>query len=275
MFTGIVSDIGRIRSIDKSGDWKIRIETKHDLTHVPIGASIACSGVCLTVVEKDQHSFLVQVSQETLSKTAIGQWEQGGKVNLELSLKMGDELGGHLVFGHVDGLAEVIDIKQVGDSRHVIVRLPDNLKQFAAPKGSIALDGISLTVNAVDDDKVHLMIIPHTWEVTSWGDLKTGQKIHVEIDMLARYAARQSSDLETIKHRNQRVELNKAWETSFTRRGLIAGITYLTASAILFGLNTEEWYFGAVIPVVGYLLSTLTLPIIKKRFIERLVTQGN
>lgn len=190
MFTGIITDLGRIASIDKSGDWKIRIETQNDLTSTPIGASIACSGVCLTVVEKDKHSFLVQVSQETLSKTAIDQWQEGSKINLEYSLKMGDELGGHLVFGHVDGLGEVLSIEQVGDSRHVIVQLPDNLKQFAAAKGSIALDGISLTVNAVDDDKIHLMIIPHTWAVTSWGDLKVGQKVHVEIDMLARYVAR-------------------------------------------------------------------------------------
>ncbi len=190
MFTGIITDIGIVRSIDTSGDWKIRIDTKHDLTNVPIGASISCSGVCLTVVEKDTHSFLIQASHETLNKTALRDWKTGSKVNLELSLKMGDELGGHLVFGHVDGLGQVTSIKQVGNSHHVTVKLPDELKQFAAPKGSIALDGISLTVNAVENDIIHLMIIPHTWTVTSWGDLAVGQHVHIEIDMLARYVAR-------------------------------------------------------------------------------------
>lgn len=190
MFTGIITDVGQVISLEKTGDHRIRIATGHDLGPVPIGASIACSGVCLTVIEKEDTSFVVQVSQETLSKTAIGDWEMGTKVNLELSLKMGDELGGHLVFGHVDGLAEVVSIKPVEESRHVTIRLPQQLKQFAAAKGSIALDGISLTVNAVEDDIVHLMIIPHTMSATTWGDLKPGQKIHVEIDMLARYVAR-------------------------------------------------------------------------------------
>jgi riboflavin synthase len=190
MFTGIITDIGKVMSIDKQGDWKIRIGTHHDLRPVPIGASIACSGVCLTAIEKDDASFLVQVSQETLNKTAIGQWQVGTPVNLELSLKMGDELGGHLVFGHVDGLADVLSITPTGDSKHILVRLPNDLKQYAAAKGSIALDGISLTVNKVEDDIIHLMIIPHTLSATSWGSLQPGQKIHVEIDMLARYVAR-------------------------------------------------------------------------------------
>ena len=190
MFTGIITDQGIITSIDKTGDWKIRIRTGFNMDTVPIGASIACSGVCLTVVEKDADSFLVQVSQETLDKTAIGSWREGQAINLEQSLKMGDELGGHLVFGHVDGLGEVVSIEQAGDSRHVVVRMPARLKQFAAPKGSIALDGISLTVNNVRDDLIDLMIIPHTWAVTSWGKLETGQKVHIEIDMLARYVAR-------------------------------------------------------------------------------------
>lgn len=190
MFTGIITNQGTITSIDTSGDWKIRIQTDFDMNTVPIGASIACSGVCLTVVEKDTNSFLVQVSQETLDKTAIGTWKVGQTINLEQSLKMGDELGGHLVFGHVDGLGEVISITPIGDSYHVVVRLPDELKHFAAAKGSIALDGISLTVNNVRNNEIDLMIIPHTWAVTSWGSLKVGQHVHFEIDMLARYVAR-------------------------------------------------------------------------------------
>jgi len=190
MFTGIITDMGEVTAIDKSGDWKIRIKTKFDMGPVPIGASIACSGVCLTVVEKGTDDFLVQVSDETLSKTAIGQWAVGTKINLEQSLKMGDELGGHLVFGHVDGLAEVISITPVNDSHEVIMALPENLKHLAAAKGSIALDGTSLTVNAVNDNQIYLNIIPHTWNVTSFGQLKVGQKIHVEADMLARYVAR-------------------------------------------------------------------------------------
>lgn len=190
MFTGIITDMGEVTSIDKSGDWKIRIKTKFDMGPVPIGASIACSGVCLTVVEKGADDFLVQVSDETLSKTAIGQWAVGTKINLEQSLKMGDELGGHLVFGHVDGLAEVVSITPVNDSHEVVMALPQNLKHLAAAKGSIALDGTSLTVNAVNDNQIYLNIIPHTWNVTSFGQLKVGQKIHVEADMLARYVAR-------------------------------------------------------------------------------------
>lgn len=190
MFTGIITDRGEIISIDTKGDWKIRIKTGFDMHTVPIGASIACSGVCLTVVEKDENSFLVQVSQETLDKTAIHQWEPGTRINLEQSLKMGDELGGHLVFGHVDGLAEVISITPVKDSHEIVLALPENLKHLAAPKGSIALDGTSLTVNDVKDNLIYINIIPHTWHVTSFSQIKTGQTLHVEADMLARYVAR-------------------------------------------------------------------------------------
>jgi len=190
MFTGIITDMGEITAIDKSGDWKIRIQTGFDMNTVPIGASIACSGVCLTVIEKDAASFLVQVSQETLNKTAVGDWFIGKKINLEQSLKMGDELGGHLVFGHVDGLAEVVSITPVKDSHEIIFALPDNLKHLVAAKGSVALDGTSLTVNDVNDNQISINIIPHTWNVTSFGQIKQGQKVHVEADMLARYVAR-------------------------------------------------------------------------------------
>ncbi|MDB5478535.1 MAG: riboflavin synthase [Alphaproteobacteria bacterium] len=190
MFTGIITDMGEVISIDKSGDWKIRIRTNFKMDSIPMGASIACSGVCLTVVEKAANSFLVQISNETLSKTAIGQWDIGTRINLEQSLKMGDELGGHLVFGHVDGLAEVISITPIKDSHEIIFALPENLKHLAAAKGSIALDGTSLTVNDVQDNRIYINIIPHTWDVTSFGQLKVGQFVHVEADMLARYVAR-------------------------------------------------------------------------------------
>lgn len=190
MFTGIITDMGEVVSIDKQGDWKIRIRCGFDMQSVPIGASIACSGVCLTVIEKDENSFLVQVSKESLDKTAIEQWQVGSKINLEQSLKMGDELGGHLVFGHVDGLAEVVSITPVMDSHEVVFALPENMKHLVAAKGSVALDGTSLTVNAVNDNKISINIIPHTWQVTSFGQIKIGQKIHVEADMLARYVAR-------------------------------------------------------------------------------------
>lgn len=190
MFTGIITDMGEVVSIDKQGDWKIRIRCGFDMAAVPIGASIACSGVCLTVIEKDANSFLVQVSKESLEKTAIEQWQTGTKINLEQSLKLGDELGGHLVFGHVDGLAEVVSITPVMDSHEVVFVVPEKLKHLVAAKGSVALDGTSLTVNAVNDNRIHINIIPHTWQVTSFGQLKVGQKVHVEADMLARYVAR-------------------------------------------------------------------------------------
>lgn len=190
MFTGIITDMGEITSIDTQGDWKIRIRCGFDMKNVPIGASIACSGVCLTVIEKDDNSFLVQVSQESLNKTAIGQWKVGTKINLEQSLKLGDELGGHLVFGHVDGLAEVVSITPIQDSHEVIFAVPENLKHLVAAKGSIALDGTSLTVNAVNDNRISINIIPHTWQVTSFGSLQQGQKVHIEADMLARYVSR-------------------------------------------------------------------------------------
>lgn len=190
MFTGIITDKGEITAIDKSGDWKIRIACGLDMDTMPIGASIACSGVCLTVIEKDSSGFLVQVSQETLDKTAIGDWYAGKKINLESSLKMGDELGGHLVFGHVDGLAELVSVTPVMDSHAMVFALPDHLEHLAAAKGSIALDGVSLTVNAIEGRHIHINIIPHTWQVTGFSELRAGEKVHVEADMLARYVSR-------------------------------------------------------------------------------------
>jgi riboflavin synthase len=160
------------------------------MTNVPMGASIACSGCCLTVISKTQHSFSVDVSAESLSKTNLGSWVKGTKINLESSLKFGDELGGHLVSGHVDGLADMVSISPDGDSYRLKIRAPQNLKHFIAPKGSVALNGISLTVNEVEDDIFGINIIPHTWDVTTMGQAKVGDKINMEVDMLARYVAR-------------------------------------------------------------------------------------
>ena len=191
MFTGLIQDIGRVRSISKDGDWRIVIETGLDLSGVEIGASIACSGCCLTVVEKADNSFGVDVSAESLFKTGIGKWQDGTPVNLEPSLKLGDELGGHIVSGHVDGQAELIEIKEDGDSFRLKFKAPDGLAAFIAPKGSIALDGISLTVNEVEGNVFGVNIIPHTWVHTSLSTKKEGDYLNIEIDMLARYVARQ------------------------------------------------------------------------------------
>lgn len=190
MFTGIVRDIGTVRSIEKSGDWRIVIETEMDLSATSLGASIACSGCCLTVVEKDEHSFAVDVSAESLSKTIIGQWEEGTKVNIEPSLKLGDEMGGHVVSGHVDSTAELISIKEEGDSYRLQFKVPADLAGFIAPKGSVALDGVSLTINEVDEETFGVNIIPHTWAHTTLSKRKTGDLVNIEIDMMARYVAR-------------------------------------------------------------------------------------
>lgn len=191
MFTGIITAQGTVSSVDATrGDKRFVIETPWDMTDVPMGASIACSGCCLTVVEKTQHSFTVDVSEESLSKTTLRDWQVGTKINLESSLKFGDELGGHLVSGHVDGLASLVSITPEGDSHRLKIRVPQDLKQFIAQKGSVALDGISLTVNEVEDDVFGVNIIPHTWVVTTLGQKKVGDHLNLEIDMLARYVAR-------------------------------------------------------------------------------------
>lgn len=191
MFTGIITAKGKITEADFTrGDARFVIETPWDMTSVPMGASIACSGCCLTVVAKTAASFTVDVSEESLSKTTLRSWNVGTLINLESSLKFGDELGGHLVSGHVDGLAELVSITREGDSHRLKIRVPQDLKHFIAPKGSVALDGISLTVNEVADDVFGVNIIPHTWDVTTLGSRQVGDKINVEIDMLARYVAR-------------------------------------------------------------------------------------
>ena len=192
MFTGIITGIGTIGSIVDAGDRSFRIGSDWDCAAIDIGASIACSGVCLTVVQRDANSFLVTASAETLGVTTAGNWAVGDQINLERALKLGDELGGHLVSGHVDGLAEIKSIKTSGDSHIVWLQAPADLAKFIAVKGSIALDGVSLTVNAVDGCLFHLNIIPHTWSVTGWARSAVGQKMNMEIDMLARYVARLS-----------------------------------------------------------------------------------
>jgi len=191
MFTGLIQDVGTVTRIDNTrGDVRIRIQTSIDLARESIGASIACSGCCLTVVEKGADWFDVDVSAESLSKTAIGGWNEGTKVNIESSLRMGDELGGHFVFGHVDGLATVEAIEKDGDSHRLKIRVPDDLAKYVAPKGSVSLDGVSLTVNEVDGSIFGVNIIPHTWEKTSLGHVRQGQAVHFEVDMLARYVAK-------------------------------------------------------------------------------------
>ncbi|MCB1395412.1 MAG: riboflavin synthase [Rhodobacter sp.] len=193
MFTGIVTDIGRILALEHRGDLRARIATGYDVQTIDIGASIACDGVCLTVValgSKPEPWFDVDISAETLSKTNLGGWEQGRRINLERALKVGDELGGHIVSGHVDGLAEVVAMRTEGDSTRVTFRAPEALAGFIAPKGSVALNGTSLTVNEVEGREFGVNLIPHTQQVTTWGTVAVGDRVNLEIDTLARYVAR-------------------------------------------------------------------------------------
>ncbi len=190
MFTGLIQDIGRVRSVEQRGDTRIVIETAIDLAAVAIGASIACSGACMSVVDKGVDWFAVDVSAESLSKTSLKDWRAGMRVNLEPSLKLGDELGGHIVSGHVDGLAVLQSIVKEGDSHRLKIKVPEGLDKFIATKGSVTLDGISLTVNEVEGVVFGVNIIPHTWAHTTLSDRKAGDHLNIEIDMLARYVAR-------------------------------------------------------------------------------------
>ncbi|WBU60891.1 riboflavin synthase [Paracoccus albus] len=192
MFTGIITDIGKVAKVEQRGDMRARITTAYDMSSVDMGASIACNGVCLTVVDKGADWFDVDISAETISKTNIGhnRWPVGTRLNLERALKVGDELGGHIVSGHVDGVAEVVEMHDEGDSLRLTFEAPAELARFIAPKGSVALNGTSLTVNEVDGNRFGVNLIPHTQEVTTWGDVKRGDKVNVEIDTLARYVAR-------------------------------------------------------------------------------------
>ena len=193
MFTGIVTDIGEIVSVDpggKEGDRRFVIATKHDMAPIAIGASIACSGCCLTVIEKEAGRFAVEVSAESLAKTHLGDWQVGSRLNLELSLKLGDELGGHLVYGHVDGVGRIAAMTPEGGSVRFVFEAPPELARFVAAKGSIAIDGISLTVNEVEGNRFGVNVISHTQAVTTLGQARVGQRVNLEVDMLARYVAR-------------------------------------------------------------------------------------
>lgn len=195
MFTGIITDIGKVLETEQRGDLRARIGTGYDIDTVDIGASIACDGVCLTVValgREPQNWFDVDVSAETVNLTNIGGngWPVGRRLNLERALKVGDELGGHIVSGHVDGVAEVVAMRDEGDSTRVTFRAPESLAKFIAPKGSVALNGTSLTVNEVDGTDFGINFIPHTKEATTWGDVAVGDAINLEIDTMARYVAR-------------------------------------------------------------------------------------
>lgn len=194
MFTGIVADVGELISIERKGDARFAISTAFPIDEIAMGASVACSGVCLTVVEKRNGSLGFDVSAETLACTTLGEWESGHLVNLERALRMGDELGGHVVSGHVDGLAEIVAIAPEGDSLRFAFAAPARLGRFIAPKGSIALDGVSLTVNEVSDESGRTLfgvnLIPHTQACTSFRNSKPGDRVNLEIDMMARYAAR-------------------------------------------------------------------------------------
>jgi len=202
MFTGIITDVGRIESVETRGDTRFVIETSYDPNTIALGASIACSGCCLTVIEKGRGAqrnwFAVDASGETLGCTTLGSWKQGTAINLERALKAGDELGGHIVSGHVDGVGKIVDVRSEGDSLRFTFEAPAVLRKFIAPKGSVTIDGTSLTVNEVNDVKVDgemrarfgVNIIPHTQSVTTWGQAKAGNSVNLEIDMLARYVAR-------------------------------------------------------------------------------------
>ena len=191
MFTGIITDVGRVAAVEPKGDTRFILETAFDTAAIPIGASIAHNGVCLTVVAKTDGRYAVEASAETLARTTLGQWRVGTPVNLERSLRLGDELGGHLVFGHVDGVGEVIDRAPDGDSLRFVFEAPEALAPMVATKGSIAVDGVSLTINEVDGSRFGVNIIAHTQSATNFGDMALGDRVNLEVDMLARYVARQ------------------------------------------------------------------------------------
>jgi len=190
MFTGIITDIGELISLDKQGDWQLRIKTHWNTKDIDIGASIACSGICLTVLDREDDYFDVSASMETVSITTLKTWKLGKKINLERALRVGDELGGHIVSGHVDGITTLSEIKPDNDSYRLKFLIDDKFKGLIASKGSVCIDGISLTVNSVTDSSFDVNIISHTWNETAIGNCVVGDAANLEIDMLARYVAR-------------------------------------------------------------------------------------
>ena len=190
MFTGIISDIGEVRALEKATDVTLTISTSYDVASIMLGASIAHDGICLTVMDKGEDWYKVVASQQTQQVTTLGGWQVGKKINLERALKMGDELGGHLVTGHVDGVAEIVSIAAEGESVRFRIRTPHELAGFVAEKGSVTLDGTSLTVTDIEDCEFGLALIPHTLQVTTWGTKRVGDKLNLEIDVLARYVKR-------------------------------------------------------------------------------------
>jgi riboflavin synthase len=192
MFTGIITDIGRVLDVVKRGDTRLRIATAFDVRSIDIGASIACSGACLTVVSKGDDWFAVDASAETLACTTLGSWGTGTRVNLERALRVGDELGGHIVTGHVDGVAKVVERRPEGESIRLTFEVPNELSRFIASKGAVAIDGVSLTVNEVSGQRFGVNLIPHTQKMTTFGSTAVGATVNLEIDVLARYVARLS-----------------------------------------------------------------------------------
>ena len=196
MFSGIITDLGTVQSIQASGDSRFEFSTGFDTVAIGTGASVCCSGVCLTVIDKGEKWFAADVSAETLARTTVGEWGQGSPVNFERTLKFGDELGGHMVSGHIDGVATVVGVTEEGKSRRIVFKAPDSpddpdgLHRMIAAKGSVAVDGVSLTVNEVEDNRFGVNVIPHTLQTTTLGALKPGDRVNLEIDMLARYVAR-------------------------------------------------------------------------------------
>ncbi len=190
MFTGIITDRGMVRSILRTADRRLEVTTAYDTASLEIGASVCCSGVCLTVLDKGTGWFAVSASRETLARTTLERWHEGSPVNLERALKVGDELGGHLVWGHVDGVGYIVSVESHGDSRRIVLESPGELMRFIAVKGSIAVDGVSLTVNEVVDSRFAVNVIPHTLAVTTLGQARVSDQVNLEIDMVARYVAR-------------------------------------------------------------------------------------